>query len=897
MRNPLSKRIPRELLHDWHKYAVIIVFMIFMIGAVSAMYIGHDSMMAALTQTVETGNLEDGRFETDRALTEEEIAAIETGEMADVRANYLEEAYEEADREIDEAAQEALEEEVRSGIEQAVRDQCALYGITDEEMIAEQIHSALSDNYESALEEARASDEYREALEETRSEAYARIEETVEEEWGKVADRYDLDEEGFEAVPTEITEHFYRDMIEDIDRDGHGDATVRLYMSDAQVDLATFLDGRAPENAGEIAIDRMHADNVGLAVGDIITVGDRDFEIVGLLAYVNYSTLHEKNTDLIFDAFGFDVAMVTPEAFDLLEGGLHYNYVFMYEEEPADDIAEADASKRLLKALITQLAITDAELEDYVPEYASQSSNFAESDIEGDTAASKVLIYVLIAVIAFIFAITISTIIDREAAVIGTLRATGYKRSEMVMHYMSMPIVVTLIGAALGNLLGYTVFKDAVVDLYYNSYSLPTCSTVFGTTAFIQTTLIPLLLMLVINFTVISYRLRLSPLKFLRRDLKKSRRTKAIRLPSWSFMKRFRLRILLQNIPNYLILVFGVIFIEVMLSFAFGFPDSLAHYAEEAPEMVFASYQYMLTSSEDEDGEKITTEAESAERFSATTLVQERVSNGRPMRGANNGGESITVYGYVEDSRYIDIAEDPESGSVYVSSAYADKYELREGSRVTLSEKYENQFYVFRVAGVFDYDGGIAVFMPIEAFNTVFDREEDDFTGYFSEEEITDIPAKYIANVLTAEDVTKITTQMQHSVGGFMNILKYALLVMSVALIYLLSKVIIEKNEQSISMAKILGFKNGEIASLYMLPTAGVVLVFTIISFFIGRVIILEIFKIFLMLMDGWFTYYISPGGIAGSILFVLIGYALVSVADYIRIRRIPMDVALKNVE
>ena len=33
------------------------------------------------------------------------------------------------------------------------------------------------------------------------------------------------------------------------------------------------------------------------------------------------------------------------------------------------------------------------------------------------------------------------------------------------------------------------------------------------------------------------------------------------------------------------------------------------------------------------------------------------------------------------------------------------------------------------------------------------------------------------------------------------------------------------------------------------------------------------------------------------SVLYLLIGYAFVSVIDFIRIRKIPMDIALKNVD
>lgn len=71
------------------------------------------------------------------------------------------------------------------------------------------------------------------------------------------------------------------------------------------------MDGSFPEKEDEIAIDRMHADNVGIKVGDEITVGEEKYQVVGLIAYVNYSTLHEKSTDLMFDALKFNVAMIS----------------------------------------------------------------------------------------------------------------------------------------------------------------------------------------------------------------------------------------------------------------------------------------------------------------------------------------------------------------------------------------------------------------------------------------------------------------------------------------------------------------------------------------------------------------------------------------------------------
>ncbi|MCR5510539.1 MAG: permease, partial [Lachnospiraceae bacterium] len=103
MKNPLIRRIPRELISDWHKYLVIIVFLVLMIGLVSGMYVGHDSMLASIDQGKEELKLEDGSFELAKKASPELLADISTGRMADVRQYYLDKGMEEADAEVSEA--------------------------------------------------------------------------------------------------------------------------------------------------------------------------------------------------------------------------------------------------------------------------------------------------------------------------------------------------------------------------------------------------------------------------------------------------------------------------------------------------------------------------------------------------------------------------------------------------------------------------------------------------------------------------------------------------------------------------------------------------------------------------------------------------------------------------
>lgn len=771
-RNPLLKRIPRELLGDWRKYLVVSLFLILTIGFVSGMYVANESMLTAADNGVGKYKLEDGHFE-------------------------------------------------------------------------------LTDKADDTLISAIASEE--------------------------------------KEIPVDIYENFYRNENEDNNNDGVIDGTVRVYAKTEEVNLACLLDGRFPEGTDEIVIDRMHADNVGVKVGDTITIGKKTWNVVGLIAYVNYSTLHEKNTDMMFDALKFNVAMVTQEGFESLEKPVHFAYAWQYENTPADEKEEKKYADDFLKALLPQTVVGGNELVDYLPGYANQAIHFATEDMGSDEAMGGVLLDILIVIIAFIFAVTISNTITKESKTIGTLCASGYTRGELVRHYLAMPVIVTVISAAVGNLLGYTVFKNVVVSMYYNSYSLPAYETIWNPTAFFKTTVIPLALMFIVNLVVIVRKMRHTPLEFLRQDLKKGGRKKAIRLPKWKFFSRFRIRIIFQNVPNYLILFWGICFVMVMLAMAVGMPNTLDYYKENAGSMMFANYQYVLKSSVNENGEPIVTTNDNAEQFGMESL----------QRKSDEIDEEISVYGIACDSKYaaIDGLKDLKEKEVYISDSFREKYGVSLGDAITLDEKYEDKQYKFQVAGFYDKSLSISVFMSMGQFRTVFELEEGEFTGYLSDTEITDIEEDNIATVITERDITKMCDQLDHSMGSYMEYFQVLCILLSAVMIYLLTKIIIEKNENAISMTKILGYENHEIARLYLLSTTIVLIVADAISVFLGTIVMDAAWKMIMFSYSGWYTFKVDPAGYLKMFLFVLIGYLIVLGFDFKRIKKIPLDKALKNVE
>ena len=561
-------------------------------------------------------------------------------------------------------------------------------------------------------------------------------------------------------------------------------STMRIFQNREEVDKVCLMEGKMPKKTDEIAIDRMYADNNHLSVGDTIKSKSHIWKITGLIALSDYSCLFSDNNDSMFDAVKFGVSVVAEEAFsDFKKEDLFYNYAWKYDHAPSDEKEEKEMSEDLMEAIGKEVT-----LENFVPRYLNQAIQFTGEDMGSDKAMMITLLYVIIAIMAFVFGIMISATISKEANVIGTLRASGYTKSELIRHYMTMPLLVTITGALLGNILGYTVMKNVCVGMYYGSYSLPTYVTIWNGDAFLSTTVIPLILMLLINYAVLKHKMTLSPLKFLRRDLKKRTQKRAVRLSGkMSFFHRFRLRVIFQNISNYALLFVGIIFANLLLMFGILLPSVLEHYQEEMEHGMISKYQYMLQVpvSDVSGGSKlenmislmmfshaVETENEDAEKFSAYSL--------NTLEGKYKS-EEIVLYGVRNNSRYI--TADIKKGAVYVSSGYAEKFGIKPGDTITLQEKYEDEEYSFKVEGIYDYEGALSIYMDQEELNETFDLDSDYFSGYFSDSEITDIHEKYISSVIDVEDMTKISRQLTVSMGGMMDMVNVFAVIMFMILI------------------------------------------------------------------------------------------------------------------
>ena len=679
-----------------------------------------------------------------------------------------------------------------------------------------------------------------------------------------------LDKEGLT-----LYENFY--LTEEVAETG---AKLRIFKNRTKVNLVCLMEGELPKTSDEIAVDRMHADNNELSVGDTLTVGGKILKISGLVALSDYSALYEKASDMMFDATKFGVAVMTEDGFaGIGDTHLHYSYSWRYDTSPESDKEATKRAEQVLAVLMSNAMRTGNAPVNFLPAVSNQAIQFVGDDMGRDNKMMAVFLYIIIAILAFVFAITISNTITKEALVIGTLRASGYTKGELIRHYLALPMTVVAVAAVVGNILGYTVFKEVAANMYYNSYSLPTFETLWNADAFVRTTVIPVLMMFAINLGMLVRKLSLSPLRFMRRDLSKRKKKKALRLRGqFSFMTRFCIRILLQNLPNYITILVGIFFANVLLLFGFVLPPLVDNYEKDITTNLIAEYQYVLKAPTE-------TAEKEAEKYSVTAL--------QTVEGKLKS-EEVMVYGVAKDGAYINA----ELGDkVLISTAYAGKHGLAVGDEITLEESFGEQSYTFTVGGIYDYPAALAVFMEQEELNERFGLGKGYFNGYFSDTELADLDERFIATKITADDLTKTSRQLKVSMGELMNLFLVFGVAVFLLVIYLLSKLIIEKNAQSISMTKILGYTDGEINRLYVWITSVVVVVSLIGTIPLVNYIMKYLFAAVLSDYPGWLPYSVPFTAFIRMAALGIIAYVVVAFIQMRKVNGVSKGDALKAVE
>ena len=667
--------------------------------------------------------------------------------------------------------------------------------------------------------------------------------------------------------------HLYENFYSE--QDIREDTTIRLFQNRDYINQATLHDGRLPQNEHEIALDRLFAVKNHYEVGTTIRIHRYSVKIVGLISVPDYSALIEKSNDLMMDPIHFGIGIVDNKSFDYYRGS-NINYQYSYIN--ASPLSEKQNYDQLndIKNICQK---NGYQISQMLTAEMNQCISFLPNDMGSDIPMIQTLLYIMVVILAFIFVVISQTIIEEQAPVIGTLLANGYTKREIVHHYMMLPMIITLTASLIGNIIGYTLFPPVFSNIYNNSYCLPPLIIHFILEAFLSTTVIPFVFMMVVLYVMLSYKLHVSPLRMLRRDLRKHKRRKYIYLKNKSFIKRFQKRIIIQNKGTYLMLFLGILFASFIFIFGFMLTPSIDHYLENMEKSIHADYQYIL---------KLPLEIEGAEKATMTTLETHYQQADLDL--------DVTFYGVNEKSQYYQLDLPTQKNYIIISYDLAHKLNLQEGDSVRFTNPYTEKNYNLIIAGINEDKGILAAFMSQKLCNQLLEEEHNYFNAYLSHQKLN-INEKYILSTITKDDMTKIGEQMTTTFAQLIPIMTSVSLIIYFVVIYILTKLVLDRNTLYMSFLKVMGYEDKEIKKIYLQATTPIVVISLFISLPLCIIGLNQLLMFAFMQFAGYMEAYI-PFYLYGLVLTVgLLTYLIVNFILTKQIQRVDLGESLKDME
>lgn len=269
--------------------------------------------------------------------------------------------------------------------------------------------------------------------------------------------------------------------------------------------------------------------------------------------------------------------------------------------------------------MVEALTDADARVDDLTDADSNQGIGYARDDVDGDSMMWMTLLDIIIVIMAFVFVVLTDATIEEESAIIDTLLASGYRRREIVLHYLALPAIVGVVAALLGTALGVVFFTEPMRSLYYGSYSLPPFQVYWSWEIFVKCAVVPAAALILITLVGLLRKMGKTPLQFLRHEASgKSGTKRGMQLPErMGFVSRFRLRIFLRNLGNFATLFVGIAFASLLLLFGLAILPTMTHYADNLETSLVAEHQHTLKAPLELEGT-----AEEREQWSALERLQ-----------------------------------------------------------------------------------------------------------------------------------------------------------------------------------------------------------------------------------------------------------------------------------
>ena len=570
-------------------------------------------------------------------------------------------------------------------------------------------------------------------------------------------------------------------------------STVRVYENRSTIDRINLESGALPTANDEIALEQTYARAHNLKVGDTLDLDGTRLTITGIGSTPDYATVVARPTDTAADPHELGTAFTAASTVESLakQGNtLTTTYVYLLGDS---DMEASDIVSEISNALRNHTGTAQ------VSSYLEHDDNPRIVTVIDDQTVTVQVAYiagfVALVLIAYVLSVLTADNIRRQSPVIGTFYALGITRRELIAHYMLLPVILAAVCAVAGTVGGFLAAPAMQNATTY--YSIPALGSVVSPGVIAYGVLTPLITVTLVSFLVLRRKLAKEPLQLLRRDTGQRPPSRAT-LESLPFAFSFRLRSFMRAWTTYVLMLLGVVLSLLLMVFSFGMHDSVVSYADDVREDIDFEVVYVFLGAPptSPDG------AETATLRSAKLV------------GAEGAGASLSVIGIDKDTQYFDVdLSGTDETHVLISKAASLRYGYEVGDEFTLDPMDTDNRKVV-VAGIVDYPQ-MAVFGEHEDVNSLLGLDRGSSNAIVSGTVNDDLDNQAQSVISRSDMITSVNTFTQ-AMRPTILVLFIASIGLFIIVMFLLMRMVVDREQYSISLMKALGYDEAKVGHLYL---------------------------------------------------------------------------------
>ena len=555
--------------------------------------------------------------------------------------------------------------------------------------------------------------------------------------------------------------------------------------------------------ASEVVVDG--TDAVVDALIDMVEAQLKESDITVDLTADNYKEELERLT-----AEGSSVDVKLKDAKDTLADLEDFREGIIDYTDAVDEIA--DGSRELRDGVQELQDETDDMIEEYFTFDIDNLTQFliAADNPRIDAAAGDVVInrfagilsgIILMVLFTYVISVFVIHNIEKESSVIGALYALGVTRGQLLFHYLLNPMLISFLGGAVGCILGFSEYGTGwQMGDSTAYYSLPPMRIVTPGYLLFYSLIMPPVTAAVVNYLVINKKLKCTALSLLRNEQTagKAGRIQNMNLGNMKFLLRFQIRQMLREIRSAFAVVIGMFICLLILMMSIDCAVLCINFGNACLEETKYAYMYTYKYPTEDVPE------------GGTPAYVENLK-----KEAYGYNLDVTVLGIDDDNPYFPIATADKKNEIVISSAAAQKFGVKAGDKLVLSDEVNERDYAFTVKNIVNFTSGVYVFLNRDVMQELFDQEDDYYNVVFADHAL-DIDNGRLYATVSKENVEESSQIFTDMMGPMVVMLVAISALIFMIVMYLMMKVMIDRSAFSISLMKVFGYRRREIRRLYL---------------------------------------------------------------------------------